>query len=208
MKSHPAAEIFPRMPDPEFQALKADIEANGLREPIAVFKRQILDGRHRHRACIDLGIKPQTWEWDGEGDPVAYVISLNLHRRHLNESQRAMVAVKIANSGHGGDRSKSSIEDLRTQTDVAELLNISKSSVERAAKVEKEGSAKLRQKVESGDIALGEALDYIHEPKAEQDKIEKWTPDLGHPLKWISMVIRPLSPARPGLSIRCAGYVG
>ena len=66
MKFHPAADFFPLLNGKEFEKLKADIEANGLLEPIMVHEDQILDGRNRWLACEDLGIKPDTVEWDGE----------------------------------------------------------------------------------------------------------------------------------------------
>ena len=48
------------------------------------------------------GVEPKFQEWNGKGSLVAFVVSLNLHRRHLNESQRALVAARIANLGEGG----------------------------------------------------------------------------------------------------------
>jgi hypothetical protein len=74
-------------------ALRDDIAAHGQRDPIALLGGQILDGRNRYRACRELGIKPQSREWDGKGSsPVALVLSANLHRRHLTSSQRAAAA--------------------------------------------------------------------------------------------------------------------
>src|SRR5215813_3069912 len=89
---HPLAEIFPPMSDEEIKSLIDDIKTNGLREPIILFEDKVLDGRNRHRACAELGIEPQTRKLDGKGDPLDYVISKNLHRRHLSESQRGVVA--------------------------------------------------------------------------------------------------------------------
>lgn len=104
---HKAANIFPMIAGAEFEALKADIAANGLREPICVIGTEILDGRNRYRACVKLGIKdPLVAKYDGPTDMdalVTYVISLNLHRRHLNASQRAMAAERIATM-RGGER--------------------------------------------------------------------------------------------------------
>jgi ParB-like chromosome segregation protein Spo0J len=79
----------------EYSALKADIAAHGLREPIWVYQGQIIDGRNRYRACRELGIDPPTREWDGNGSLVRFVLSLNLHRRHLSSSQRAALAADI-----------------------------------------------------------------------------------------------------------------
>lgn len=91
---HPAARLFPLMQGPELGLLIEDIEANGLREPIVLYDGQILDGRNRLRACELAGIEPRFVEWDGAGSPVAFVMSRNLHRRHLNESQRSIIGAR------------------------------------------------------------------------------------------------------------------
>jgi N6-adenosine-specific RNA methylase IME4/ParB-like chromosome segregation protein Spo0J len=93
---HEVANIFPLMQGEEFDALKADIAANGLREAIWLHQDgSIIDGRNRYRACCELGAEPQYRTWNGSGSLVAFVVSLNLHRRHLTPIQRAGVAVDI-----------------------------------------------------------------------------------------------------------------
>ena len=97
MQDHPAAALFPMMGEDEFQALVEDIRENGQREPIVAHEEKVLDGRHRLRACQQLGIVPRIREWDGEcGTPEAFAISMNLHRRHLTTSQRSLIAAKMA----------------------------------------------------------------------------------------------------------------
>ena len=39
--------------------------------------------------------KAQLVEWDGEGSLISFVVSLNLHRRHLDSNQRAFVALDL-----------------------------------------------------------------------------------------------------------------
>ena len=95
MQIHEVANIFPEMDNASFAALKADIKANGLLEPIWIHDGKIIDGRHRYRACCELEIKPQFKQWDGSGSLVQFVVSLNLHRRHLTSSQLAFVGVDI-----------------------------------------------------------------------------------------------------------------
>lgn len=97
---HPLADIFPLMEGGEFDELVADIKANGLREPIVIYDDQVLDGRNRYRACQALGIEAPTETYSGV-DPAAFVISLNIHRRHLNPSQRALLVADFARLSQG-----------------------------------------------------------------------------------------------------------
>ena len=55
-------------------------------------------------------MNPETKEWDGRGSPLDYVVSKNLHRRHLSEAQRATVGAKIANMREGHQPANASIE--------------------------------------------------------------------------------------------------
>lgn len=94
LQVHPLADLFPPMGDDEFAALKADIAAHGQRVPILTLDGRIVDGRNRHRACLELG-RPPIAALDGPDDPVAAAVSLNLLRRHLGDTQRAAVAAKL-----------------------------------------------------------------------------------------------------------------
>lgn len=88
---HPLCTFFPRLEGAEFEALKADIQANGLRQPIVLHGGLILDGGNRHRACIEAGVKPTFVEFAGQGSLAAFVLSANLHRRHMTPGQRAAI---------------------------------------------------------------------------------------------------------------------
>jgi hypothetical protein len=160
MEFHELSNIFPMMSDAEFAALVEDIREHGLREAIWTHDGKIIDGRNRFKACEQLGIKPAFRKWDGKGSLISFVVSLNLHRRHLNESQRAMVAAKIANMGVGGDSANRSI-DLFAQSTAAEMLNVSVPSVKRAKKVQESGDEKLIADVESGKVAVSAAAQHV-----------------------------------------------
>ena len=93
---HEVAHLFPMMTRDEFAALKQDIAENGLREAIWLHTDgRIIDGRNRYMACTELGIAPTFRTWDGTGSLASFVVSLNLHRRHLTALQRAGVGVEI-----------------------------------------------------------------------------------------------------------------
>lgn len=108
---HPLADLIPEMTGEEYRTLRADIDANGLREPITLHEGKILDGRHRYRACTELGIDPETRDYDGT-EPLVYVLSMNVHRRHLSTAQRAEVA-RVALPHFQEDARKRQAEGLR-----------------------------------------------------------------------------------------------
>lgn len=92
---HEVANIFPLMAGGEYKALVDDIAEHGLIEPIWMHDNKIIDGRNRYKACCDLGLAPEYRKWDGHGSLVAFVVSLNLKRRHLDSGQKAFVALGI-----------------------------------------------------------------------------------------------------------------
>jgi hypothetical protein len=101
LKFHPCADIFPLMEGEEFDALVTDIKANGLLERIILFDGMILDGRNRYRALLAAGLDPATankFTIDGADlvdDPAAFVVSANLHRRHLTAEDKRDVIAKL-----------------------------------------------------------------------------------------------------------------
>jgi ParB-like chromosome segregation protein Spo0J len=92
---HPLAD-FPPMEDDEFAALVADIKANGLLEPIVLYQDKILDGCHRHKACLKTGVEPRFEEFKGDdAAATAFVISANIRRRHLTAEQKRELIAKL-----------------------------------------------------------------------------------------------------------------
>src|SRR6516164_11524032 len=94
MESHPISDMFPMLQGDKMGALAKDIRENGLREAIITYEGKILDGRNRYHACVTEGIEPIFMEYNGE-DAFRYVVSKNLHRRHLTVAQRREIAKLI-----------------------------------------------------------------------------------------------------------------
>lgn len=116
LRNHPAADAFPMMDDGRYAELLADIRQNGQREPITLCEEMILDGRNRYRACVELGIEPETRDYIG--DPWAFAWSLNGARRDLEATVRALIfkrcedgsakwAKRLAKIAEEGNRKKS-----------------------------------------------------------------------------------------------------
>lgn len=96
MKAHLYAELFPLLEGSELAELAADIKKHGQREPILLYQGLILDGRNRAKACEMAGVAPTTRHFTGDDEgALAYVVSTNVHRRHLSAGQKAIVAARL-----------------------------------------------------------------------------------------------------------------
>ena len=166
LEFHPLADIFPLVEGAEFDELVADIREHGLHEPIVVYEDKILDGRNRYRACEAAGIEPTFTVYQGD-DPVAFVVSLNLRRRHLDESQRAMVAAKLATLKLGDNQHSEGLPIGRS----SELLNVGERTVARAREVQEHGTPELVSVVERGAVSVSAAADVAALPAQEQREI-------------------------------------
>jgi len=98
LEFHETAAIFPLLPETELLELAADIAANGLVEPIVLYDGKILDGRNRYLACIEAKVEPHYEAWRGD-DPLAYVVSKNLKRRHLSKEQQKAIMIEMRQKG-------------------------------------------------------------------------------------------------------------
>lgn len=174
LKFHPVSEIFPSLPQAEFDALVADITANGLREPIHIMGDSVVDGRHRYRACLQAGVEPQFVVVPDGSDLNALVISLNLRRRHLDESQRAMVAARLANLPLGSNQHAQICAP--SQDSAAEMLNVSRRTVQHARAVLEHGAPELATAVDSGVIAVSSAAALSRLTVDEQQAVLSRTP--------------------------------
>lgn len=174
---HPAAELFPVMDEAAFAALVADIAAHGQREPILVLDGQVIDGRHRLRACEQLGLEPLVRQVSADdGDPFGLVVSLNLHRRHLSEGQRAIIAARLATLPHGRPDANAQICAF-TQDEAAQHLKVSRRTVQHARAVLDHGIDELQAAVKGGEISVSAAAELSRLPADTQRAALTKTPE-------------------------------
>ena len=166
---HPYADLFPLIEGEHFAELVADVKANDLHEKIDVWDGAILDGRNRYRAALAAGLieaddGPDRGKYfrrfmpEVDGDPLAYVISKNLRRRHLDESQRAMVAARLSTMpSHRPAGANKSANLPTSQPEAAKKLSISERALRHAKAVQHNGAPELISAVEMGHLAVSAA---------------------------------------------------
>ena len=179
---HPLCTLFPRMTGAEFDSLKNDISENGLRQPIMLHDGMILDGGNRYQACVESGAQMEFMEYSGE-DPVSFVLSANLHRRHLSAGQQATIVAAATDwskaHGHGGKRTNvaSAQEEalpLETVADRAAMSGATTRTQRDADKLVKE-HPELAKQVTSGEKSLYQA---VKETKPQVDNEDDDSTDL------------------------------
>lgn len=166
LSAHAYAALFPLIDGAAFDELVADVVENGLRERIILLDGQILDGRNRYRAAVAAGLFEaaparralKLWFRDfireEEGDPLAFVLSHNLHRRHLTTSQRAMIGAEIAGLKRGRPSAENASIDAFSIAKAAERLGVGESSIDRARIVREHGVPELVESVRQGDVPV------------------------------------------------------
>jgi len=190
---HPYAELFPPMGHPEFDRLCGDIAVNGLQEPIVLHEGKVLEGRNRYLACLARRVPPYFREYAGEcGSPLAFIVARNLYRRHLTESQRALVGAKLKPLFEEEARQRRLAglkrgdtvpvptnlmerEKLENNAEsahkAAELMKVSATSVRAADKVQKQGVPELVEAVAAARLAVSAAARIAGLPAEQQRQV-------------------------------------
>lgn len=178
---HEAANIFP-LDEENIDSLAEDIRENGQTVPIELLGGKVIDGRRRTLACRKAGVQPK-YKTVVVANPVAYVVSLNLHRRHLTAAQRGMIAAearemfdraaKERQRAAGGDRKSGSVVEQITppisagkaRDQVGKLFKVSGPTVDRATKVLRRAAPEVVQAVKDGTMSLSKAAAAVTEPR-------------------------------------------
>lgn len=183
---HPLADLIPTMSDAEYAELVQDISVNGQLQPILIYEHQVLDGRHRMRACVELGVEPRIETYEGD-EPAAHVLSLNLKRRHLSTSQRAMIATDFL-PHLSAEAKQRQVEHLRRgvelplvskETDggrareiAAEQVGVSHAVIGRAKRVI-DNAPELAEKVRAGEMTVNAAHEIVRGRSHNEKPVEK-----------------------------------
>jgi hypothetical protein len=210
-KVHPAADVFPMMPDEELDALAEDIKANGQTIPVLFWNGDgkgsiLIDGRNRLEACERIDVSPLIETFTCK-DPVTHIITLNIRRRHLTQKERADLIVKAIKAGEkptqgesvskGGRGKKNPIK--KAALDAGQKHGISRGTMGRALR-KAEGRTpkpKAKAKPEPGKPTPGQgALHNLDAARGHYLECVKFAKDLDGELDIIRFAFREISGER------------
>jgi ParB-like chromosome segregation protein Spo0J len=172
---HPVSEIFSRfrMEGEELDALGTDIKTNGLKEAIWLFEDKILDGNNRYRAGLKASYRFKDTDYrvfdpKVQGDPLKFVVSANLHRRHLTTSQRSTIAAALSTTELGYNQYN---RPGVTTKQAAEMLGVSEATVKMAKDVAAKAAPQIKEMVQKGELRLAAAKGLISNKRNQQQQL-------------------------------------
>jgi ParB-like chromosome segregation protein Spo0J len=166
---HPLADLFPPLTPAEYAALRDSIRVNGQREPITLHRDgRTIDGLHRAQVCAELGTQPKTETFPGsDADILEFALDRNLRRRHLNESQQALILTKEATLRKGRP-AKNTAQAAFTQADLAAKFGISTDTLQRARLVLNNAEPEIIAAVYAGSMTVKTAAAIAKKPREQQ----------------------------------------
>ncbi|WP_051231139.1 MT-A70 family methyltransferase [Kaistia adipata] len=180
---HPYADLFPLIEGVAFDELVADVAARGLREPVVLLDGRILDGRNRYRASRAAGVINSEGAVDPadarhfvrfipavDGDPLAYVISKNMHRRQLTDDQRRMIAARLVTMSKGRPDLNTANGGISRQQ-AADHLSADEAGVERARTVINRAVPEIVAAVDDRKLSVRAAAEIATLPVPEQKAV-------------------------------------
>jgi hypothetical protein len=152
------------MTEKELQELAADIKANGQMEAATITPDgELLDGRNRMNACAINDMELATVVYDG--DPVAYSLSKNKHRRHMDKTALAFVCAEMAKLPRGAH----AVSTASSIGDIAKAAGIGRHDVENAKAIADKGTPAVIDLAKQKKVGLRAAADYVRiTPKQSQ----------------------------------------
>ncbi len=191
-------KLLPQMSEEEFTQLKTSIQEEGQHYPIIANQDlEVLDGHHRFRACIELGIEPdfEVRHFEDKLIEKKFVIEANLRRRHLNNFQLVELAVPLleiekqlakkrkADGGKFGrdlqlgiasdDAKPMPFFQGKATEVVAKKVGLSTRTFERGKKILEKANEEDKQKLREGRVSISKIYQEIVAPEADPNNVQE-----------------------------------
>jgi len=171
-------KLIPPLSSEEYAQLEENCKADGIRDPLVVWRGTLIDGHNRYDIAQKHGLEFQVVEKDFEDETAAkiWMVTNQFGRRNLNNYQRSVLALSMEelfkekakensvlsgeNFGKGKQNSANPIEQIQpieTRKELAKLANVSHDTIMRVKKIEATATPETIAAVRSGEKSINEA---------------------------------------------------
>jgi len=194
-------DLLPPLMDEERERLMTDINKNGCRDPLVVWKEWniLIDGHNRYDICtaLDLPFEVVEMSFTSRDDVKIWMIRNQLSRRNITDAKRVVLnlmlkpilAAKAKDNQKQspgtpdkglqtfGNLSGGTIEPVHTAKEIAKASGVSHETVRKVETVMKTADEPTKQKMLNGEISINKAFKTTKaESKATEATVQKHTP--------------------------------
>jgi len=179
-------KLIPALTAEEFKQLEENILKDGIRDPLVLWNRYLIDGHNRYQIAFKHGLEYKTIdkEFKDESEVKEWMINNQFGRRNLSNYQRSVLALELESvfserakenlklsDGKGKQKSAEvKIEPIETRKEVAKVANVSHDTISKVKQIQTNSSDEVKEKLISGDMSINQAYQEIKKQKAEAYK--------------------------------------
>ncbi len=172
--------IFPDKPEPEYGALKESISRLGLLDPILMWRGMVVDGYHRLRACLELGLEPRFDVLSADADPMEIVVDRMGTQRHLNETARAAAVRALGKPKpgrpKGSRKNRANLRSFRSRRWASQKFRVSERTITTMLKIADPQSGaipEVRRALATGLTSANDGIKALQEsPEVQQEAMK------------------------------------
>jgi hypothetical protein len=176
-------KLIPALTAEEFKQLEENILKDGIRDPLVLWNRYLIDGHNRYQIAFKHGLEYKTIdkEFKDESQVKEWMINNQFGRRNLSNYQRSVLALELESvfskrakekqkEGGGAVHQISDKAVINTKKEIAKVANVSHDTISKVKQIQTNSSDEVKEKLISGDMSINQAYQEIKKQKAEAYK--------------------------------------
>jgi len=182
-------KLIPPLSSEEYAQLEENCKADGIRDPLVVWRGTLIDGHNRYEIAQKYGLEFTTIEKEFEDETAVkiWMVINQFGRRNIGNYDRSVLALQLEGfykekakenqkGGQGGvllsQNSDEAIEKISTKKELAKIANVSHDTIMRVKKIEAVAKPETIAAVRSGEKSINEAYKEIKAVEKKEERIE------------------------------------
>ena len=189
LKINPAfRDLIPPLTKAQKETLEKNLVQSGCREPLVIWKNQILDGHHRYEICCRKNIPFQTVEetFESETEAKLWMLDNQFGRRDVSDFVKIELALQFEalekalakermNAGKSDPRQH--VAQGKVQERIGKRAGVSGEQVRRVKKILASVSEDKLRELRRQETTISEVFNSLKEFNNPYEKVEMWTID-------------------------------